>query len=74
MASGVSACRREIRRQRILENSENRLQKIIGRSDNISKGNILIIKECILLLIYIKSQIFLTVTTRLSILSFTLTV
>jgi hypothetical protein len=43
MASDVLACRRETRRRRILENSENRLQKIIGRSDNISNGNILIL-------------------------------
>lgn len=37
MANDVLACRRETRRRRILENSENRLQKITGRSDNISK-------------------------------------
>jgi hypothetical protein len=43
MASDVVANRRETRRRRILENSENRLQKITGRSDNISRGNILIL-------------------------------
>jgi hypothetical protein len=38
MAYDVSS-RREARRRRILENSENRLQKITGRNVNISKGN-----------------------------------
>jgi hypothetical protein len=39
MANDVLASRREARRRRILENSENRLQKITGRSDSISNGN-----------------------------------
>jgi hypothetical protein len=43
MANDVLECRREARRRRILENSENRLQKITGRGDNISKGNMLIL-------------------------------
>jgi hypothetical protein len=43
MANDVLAFRRETRRRRILENTENRLQKITGRNDNISKGNILIL-------------------------------
>lgn len=43
MANDVLAYRRETRRRRILENSESRLQKITGKGDNISKGNILMV-------------------------------